>query len=100
MPEETSDKLELPEDWPYFFLSGTSLIAIDPLLACLKTTHKEWKVRDIKSGKAVTAEWIDDHIQKNDGWEKKKKQLMKGGVVVLLHRKGDLEPLASIKKRR
>ena len=90
----------MPIDWPYFFLSGTSLIAIDPLLACLKTTHPEWKVRDIKSGRVVTPDWIDEFIRKNDGWKAKKEKLLtKKGVVVLLHNKGIIEPLKSIHKR-
>jgi hypothetical protein len=98
LPEDLKDKLELPEDWPYFFLGGSSLLAIDPLVACLKTTHPEWKVRDIKSGEVVTAEWIEEFIQQADGWEKRKKLLMRQGVVVLLHKKGKIEPLKSINK--
>jgi len=93
-------ELELPEDWPYCFISGSSLFAVDPLLACLKTTHPEWKVRDIKTGKAVTEAWIDEFIQKKDGWKAKKEKLLtKQRVVVLLQKKGIIEPLKSIRKK-
>jgi hypothetical protein len=92
-------EIVLPEDGSYFFLGGSSLLAIDPLLACLKTTHPEWKVRDIKTGKAVTGAWIDEFIQKNDGWEKTRRMLLKSNIVILLQKaEREIEPLKSIKK--
>jgi hypothetical protein len=99
LPEDLRDKLELPEDWSYFFLGGSSLLAIDPLVACLKTTHPEWKVRDIKTGRAVTGDWIDEFIQKNNGWDKTKRMLLRQNIVVLLQKADrEIEPLKSIKK--
>jgi hypothetical protein len=92
--EKPSESLELPNDWPYFFLGSTSLIAIDPLLACLKTTHPGWKVRDIKTGRAVTGDWIDEFIHRNDGWERNKKLLLRQGIVILLQKTDRIiEPL-------
>jgi hypothetical protein len=94
------DKILLPKDGPYFFLGGSSLLAIDPLLACLKTTHPEWKVRDIRSGKkAITEEWINEFITRNNGWKQRKDFLLRQRVVILLQRaEREIEPLKAINK--
>lgn len=71
--------------WPYELIGGTSMTALEPLVKCLRT--QGFEVADIKTGEAIEEQWIDSHLNKNDGWHRKKEELKRKDVVVLMKKR-------------